>query len=556
VTTNAAVENQPAFSTDGRFLSFTSTRTGIAQVWRVPRPSGPSVQLTTGTDPAGASDWMPFTYAESTWVARSAGTSTKGKYVNAVAKLPDGSKLFETGTLVNNQGYAVGGFLIAYDSAGSQLWAKTFTGGSGYGASYALAVSPDASKVYVAGWVDDSAHVGEYSTTDGTLLHENNTTFGPGFDSVWGIIVSPDSSKVYVSATDYTASGAPRESVTYALNSSLGMLWHVAHTKGDPIQSQIRLSPSGDTLYWIGFQYGAQVTNFHQNNYLTVAYRTSDGNLNWSMTYNGPAGDEDDPWALALSPDGTKVFVTGYSVGGATTGVDQATVAYLASNGSQQWVSRFDSPNHGWDFGNAIAVSPDGSTVYTGGTRSRAVGSRVTDDYLGTSINAGSGSLNWSAFYNGPGDSTGATFDLVASVNVVPDGSQIYLSGWSYRTGMSFDFTTVGYDEDGNRIWLGRYDGTAHGVDYGQVSMLSPDGSTLYVAGRSRGTYLDAAMVAWDLSGCGPCRVKSARSEGHVPVGPATRAGSLARPMRSVMPKFQMRHLHPLWLSRRFPIAR
>src|SRR5262249_39405497 len=162
-----------------------------AQIWRMASPSGTAVQLTTGTDPATGSEGIPYTYPSSAWVSRYPGTSTRDQYPDAMAQSPDGSKGFVTGTRGNTQGYAVGGFLIAYNSSnGSQLWAETFNGSSGYAASYAIAVSPDGTKVYVAGWVDDDAHVGEYNATNGALLAHSDIIWGPAFASAFGIIVS------------------------------------------------------------------------------------------------------------------------------------------------------------------------------------------------------------------------------------------------------------------------------------------------------------------------------------------------------------------------------
>jgi hypothetical protein len=46
----------------------------------------------------------------------------------------------------------------------------------------------------------------------------------------------------------------------------------------------------------------------------------------WVKRYNGPAGGQDAAAAVRVSPDGSKVFVTGTSVG-TTTGNDYATVA-------------------------------------------------------------------------------------------------------------------------------------------------------------------------------------------------------------------------------------
>jgi hypothetical protein len=48
----------------------------------------------------------------------------------------------------------------------------------------------------------------------------------------------------------------------------------------------------------------------------------------WAARYNGPANSYDYAY-LAVSPDGTRVFVTGYSSGTGTS-YDYATVAYCA----------------------------------------------------------------------------------------------------------------------------------------------------------------------------------------------------------------------------------
>src|SRR5215469_16513032 len=59
--------------------------------------------------------------------------------------------------------------------------------------------------------------------------------------------------------------------------------------------------------------------------------------------------------AVAVSPDGNTVFVTG-----------GATVAYDAATGAQLWASRFTGPFQ-FDFASSIAVSPAGGTVFVTG---------------------------------------------------------------------------------------------------------------------------------------------------------------------------------------------
>lgn len=57
-----------------------------------------------------------------------------------------------------------------------------------------------------------------------------------------------------------------------------------------------------------------------------MAYDTSTGARRWIAIYDGPAHLEDRAQSLAVSPDGTTVFVTGASTG--STGDSYATVAY------------------------------------------------------------------------------------------------------------------------------------------------------------------------------------------------------------------------------------
>jgi outer membrane protein assembly factor BamB len=65
-----------------------------------------------------------------------------------------------------------------------------------------------------------------------------------------------------------------------------------------------------------------------REDYATVAYDATTGAELWAKRYDGPTHDPDEAFALALSPDGTKVFVTGRSFGDIGEGRDFATVAY------------------------------------------------------------------------------------------------------------------------------------------------------------------------------------------------------------------------------------
>ena len=74
-------------------------------------------------------------------------------------------------------------------------------------------------------------------------------------------------------------------------------------------------------MFVTGFSFSF-VSNY---DYLTVAYNAATGQL-WVKRENGPAFGDDQASALDVSPDGSRLFVTGRSDG--LTGHDYETVAY------------------------------------------------------------------------------------------------------------------------------------------------------------------------------------------------------------------------------------
>jgi WD40 repeat protein len=157
--------------------------------------------------------------------------------------------------------------------------------------------------------------------------------------------------------------------------------------------------------------------------YLTVAYRAATGARLWVQRYNGPGNGSDEAYSIAVSPGESRVFVTGASRG-TRSGPDYATVAYSAVTGARLWVQRYNGPGNGSDEAYSIAVSPGGSRVFvTGGSR----GTRSGPDYATVAYSAATGARLWVTRYNGP-----ATYDDAArAVAVSPRGSTVYVTGGS-----------------------------------------------------------------------------------------------------------------------------
>src|SRR4030095_2468871 len=158
----------------------------------------------------------------------------------------------------------------------------------------------------------------------------------------------------------------------------------------------------------------------------------------WLRRYNGPGNGSDSAQAIAVSPDGAKVFVTGYS-DGADPGFsfDYATVAYDVATGRKLWLARYNG-SVCTDAAAALAVSPDGTKVFVTGFS----GCLGTEDYATVAYDAGTGQELWVSRYDGP---TGDPDEAYAGAGS-PDGSKVFVTGRSFGVlGEGRDYATVAY---------------------------------------------------------------------------------------------------------------
>ncbi len=173
--------------------------------------------------------------------------------------------------------------------------------------------------------------------------------------------------------------------------------------------------------------------------YATIAYDARTGARLWMARYNGPGNIDDFPVSLGVSPDGARVFVTGGS-GGLQTRRDFATIAYNAETGARLWLARYDGPASDSDSARDLAVSPDGTTVFVTGT---AYGLGTVTDYTTIAYDAANGARLWAARYDGPI----SMWDYASSLAVSPDGTAVFVTGASIGRGRgeNFDYATIAY---------------------------------------------------------------------------------------------------------------
>jgi WD40 repeat protein len=244
-------------------------------------------------------------------------------------------------------------------------------------------------------------------------------------------------------------------------------LWAVGYdgpANGLDSAFSVGVSPDGSKVFVTGQSTGLG----SYTDYLTVAYSAATGSGSWAARYNGPGNYLDDASALAVSPDGSKVFVTGLSAG-SFGDYDYATVAYSAATGAQLWLARYQGL--GTDRASALAVSADGSKVFVTGKSASSFGYY---DYATAAYSAATGAPLWSARYEGPSD------DGATALAVSPDGSKVFVTGRSAALDNDADFLTLAYSAaTGAQLWTVRNSG-----DDGATALaVSPDGSKVFVTG-------------------------------------------------------------------------
>jgi outer membrane protein assembly factor BamB len=420
------------------------------------------------------------------WVSRFNSQTDGYDAANGLAISPDGATLFVTGEIARPGSESDYG-TVAYDAAtGDALWTRRYDSGDGgkdIGAH--IAVAPQGDKVFVTGFaqvVDGDQVTVAYDATGGAQLWVGVFDSG-STDYASDIAVSPDGSRVFVTGGTFGGHGTGEDYATVAFDAQTGdRLWARRYAGPKPngfdIPASVGVSPDGGMVFVTGFSASARTGA----DYATLAYDAVTGNRVWLHRFNDPNNGADVARDLGVSPDGTTLFVTGQSESKATT------VAIDAATGERLWVSR---NQEGFD-AFSLGVSPDGARVFVTGQSSPF---DLSSDYATVAYNAGSGAQLWASSYAGPSDDDKATLLVVS-----PDGTKVIVTGESDGSPDSDDYATVAYDATtGGQLWVGRYNGPGNSDDRAHDLAISPDGTTVFMTGESRGsgTDFDFATIAY-----------------------------------------------------------
>ncbi|MBK9333767.1 MAG: SBBP repeat-containing protein [Ignavibacteria bacterium] len=375
---------------------------------------------------------------------------------------------------------------IKYNSAGVQQWSSRYNR-SGNSSDYSNSIAVDGSgNVYVTGrsYLNPQGTNSDYATVkynSSGVLQWSATYNGPGnsFDGAYSIALDCEEN-VYVTGSS-NGSGSFSDYATIKYNSAGIQQW-VARYNGSGNDNDHANSIKVDILGNV-YVTGKSVGIGTSYDYLTVKYNSS-GVMQWESRYNGPGYSGDYAISITLDDSGN-VYVTGNQNNGQD--IDYATLKYNSA-GVEKWVARYNGPANSSDYAVSITADNSGNVFVTG--QSYGIGTHV--DYATIKYNS-AGEEQWVNRYNGTANYT----DNAVAMDLDHSGN-IYVTGNSYDTLTSSDYTTIKYNSDGTQQWVTKYNGTANSDDVG-FSIAIDDLDNVYVTGVSMGigTGADYATIKY-----------------------------------------------------------
>lgn len=324
----------------------------------------------------------------------------------------------------------------------------------------------------------------KYNANGDTIWVRRYDGLGGGEDIAYAIALD-DSANVYVTG-ESAGSGSGADYATMKYDSQGNLRWiqrYNGEVNGNDVARALVLDGSAN-IYVTGESDGA--TDF--SDFLTIKYNRN-GVLQWLNRDSCQAIGPDYAKAIALNNDGTRVYVTGASIGPGS-GSDYYTTSYRTATGDSGVGRRYDGFASANDEPRSIAVDSAGNIHVTGSIND---GPSTLEDFA-TLKYTPVGVLSWAQIYDG---GAGNVEDLAQAL-VVDGRGNVYVTGWSGSGAADFDMVTLKYTAAGDLRWAARYDG-GNSSDGG--SALAIDGfGNVYVTGFT-GFLQRFATVKYDSSG-------------------------------------------------------
>ena len=446
-------------------------------------------------------------------------------FVYTLALTPDGSTLYAGGGFSSVGGVTYNGLAAIKTSNGTA--STTFNPNMGSGSTiYTITLSSDGSLLYTGGFF---GKVGGVTYNNLAAISTATASATPAFNpnmqsSVYTLLLSSDGSTLYaggqfnkvggVTYNNLAAISTVTASATPAFNPNLnGTVYSIA------------LSSDGSTLY-TGGQF-SKVGGVTYNDLAAINTTSASATPAFSPNMSSIVK------TLALSSDGSQIYF-GSNVAIFINGATRNGLAALDSTG--KILNNSFNPNVTGGSVFALAISPDGSTLYAGGNfttvggvtynrlaainTSNGTASTTFNPNLSSTVNALAISSDGSLLYTGGVFTTvgGVTYNRLAAINTTTASATP-----AFNPNMSSTVSALVLTPDGSTLYAGGQFTTVGGVTYNRLAAintttasatpafnpnvnftvsalaLSSDNSTLYTGGSFSAvggvTYNDLAAI-------------------------------------------------------------
>ena len=225
---------------------------------------------------------------------------------------------------------------------------------------------------------------------------------------------------------------------------------------------------------------------------VTISYDPN-GNQRWKSEYNQLLDDEGT--ALVLDNTQQYLYVTGYTNGLLNlTPADYLLIKYRVSDGQQVWARTYGNLL-GDDKASGIVIDGLNNPVITGASQNFLL-LLTPYDYATVKYDQNGNQL-WVSRYNGTGNNedkpTGITADAL---------NNIIVTGGSIGSGSNIDFATVKYNSSGTQQWVQRYNGPGNNEDRAYAIVVD-NSDNIIVTGESigSGSNYDYSTIKYNPSG-------------------------------------------------------
>lgn len=279
---------------------------------------------------------------------------------------------------------------VAVDTeAGALVWERTWAGAATlYDAPSDVVFDDAGSRVYLAATTrrseaDYDALALGYEVATGDLVLERRFDAGAGGEDRGGA-VAVDGSTLYFAGGGVREAEGDGDAFVLALDVSSGTerwrSWHEGLWGGSDSASSLEVA-GGAVLVA-----GSEVRSSVVSDAFAASYDPATGAVRWVERFDRPGRSYDVTRDMRLSPDGARVLVAVESGWFGNSSRDYVTLVLDASTGDRDLEAVYDGTGGGTEIPTAVAGSPDGTRVFVTGASQGLVPTTVIVSYEPTTI--------------------------------------------------------------------------------------------------------------------------------------------------------------------------